>query len=72
VIVARWLLVAVLLAVSVWSANLTVAYWWAAGGPPTLHPELYEQRGNVFAVATLVLFGSAVGLGVWSWERRAR
>jgi hypothetical protein len=68
----RWLLVAVLVAASLWTANLTLYNWWAAGGPPTPHPELYEQRGNVFAVATLVLFGAAVGVGVFNWKRRAR
>ncbi len=70
--VKRWIIVAVLLAVSLWSANLTLAYWWAAGGPPTPNPAQYEMRGNVFGVATLLLFGAAVGLGVLNWKRRAR
>jgi hypothetical protein len=31
-----------------WSVNLTLYNWWAAGGPPTEHPDLYRQRGNMF------------------------
>jgi hypothetical protein len=68
----RWIIVAVLLAISLWSANFTLAYWWAAGGPPNARPELYEQRGNIFAVGTLLLFGGAVGLAVFNLKRRVR
>jgi hypothetical protein len=68
----RWSLAFVLLAVSIWTANLTLFNWWAAGGPPTLNPQQYVMRGNIFAAATLVLFGSAVGLGVFNWKRRIR
>jgi hypothetical protein len=53
----RWLIVVVLLAVSLWTANLTLFNWWAAGGPPMPNPEQYVMRGNVFAVVTLLLFG---------------
>jgi len=68
----RWSLAFVLLAVSIWTANLTLFNWWAAGGPPAPNPHQYAMRGNVFAVATLLLFGAAVGLGVFSWKRGAR
>jgi hypothetical protein len=68
----RWLLVAVLLIVSLWSAKLTRYNWWAAGGPPTPYPHIYEQRANVFAIVTVLLFGSAGGLAVFNWKRRAR
>jgi hypothetical protein len=33
-----------------WSVNLTLYNWWAAGGPPVEHPEIYRHRGNVFFV----------------------
>jgi hypothetical protein len=69
---ARWSLAFVLLAVSIWTANLTIFNWWAAGGPPTPSPQQYVMRGNVFAVATLLLLGAAVGLGVFTWKRRGR
>ena len=69
---ARWGLAFVLLAVAIWTANLTLFNWWAAGGPRTPVPHEYAMRGNVFAVATLLLFGAAVGLGVFNWKRRAR
>lgn len=69
---ARWLLAIVLLAVSLWTANLTLFNWWAAGGPPTPNPQQYATRGNVFAVATLLLFSAAVGIGVFNWKRRPR
>ena len=71
-IVLRWLIVVVLLAVSLWTAKLTLYNWWAAGGPPTPYPEQYEMRGKVFAVTTLLFFASAVGLAVFNWKRRIR
>lgn len=66
------MLAIVLLAVSVWTANLTLFNWWAAGGPPTPNPQQYATRGNIFAVATLLLFSAAVGIGVLNWKRRVR
>lgn len=69
---ARWILAIILLTVSLWTANLTLYNWWAAGGPPTPNPQQYATRGNVFAVATLLLFSAAVGIGVFNWRRRAR
>ena len=69
---ARWGLAFVLLAVAIWTANLTLFNWWAAGGPPTPKPEQHAMRGNIFAVATLMLFGAAVVLGVFNWKRRTR
>lgn len=68
----RWIFAVVLLAVSLWTANLALFNWWAAGGPPTPNPQQHAMQGNVFAVATLLLFGGAVGLGVFNWKRRAR
>lgn len=69
---ARWGLALVLLAVSIRTANLTLFHWWSAGGPPTPNPEQYAMRGNVFGVVTLLLFGAAVGLGLFNWKRRTR
>lgn len=66
------MLAIVLLAVSLWTANLTLFNWWAAGGPPTPNPQQFAARANIFAVATLLLFSAAVGIGVLNWRRRAR
>jgi hypothetical protein len=39
---------------------LALAYWWAAGGPPTPNPEEYASSGNTFfAVACLCLASAA-------------
>jgi len=42
-----------------WSINLTLFNWWAAGGPPVQYPEIYRHRGNVFFA---VGWGLLVGL----------
>lgn len=56
----RWLLSAVLLIGALWSTNLALGNWWAAGGPPTEHPETFAFRGNVFfALACLLFLASA-------------
>lgn len=68
----RWLVAAVLVAISLWSANLTLSYWWAAGGPPTSNPQMYETRGNVFAVVTLLLFSAAVAIALLNRKRLHR
>jgi hypothetical protein len=68
---ARWVCAVILLAASVWTGNSTLFNWWAAGGPPVMNAQQFAARGNLFAVATLVLFGGAVGLGVFNWKRRA-
>ena len=68
----RWIFAVVLLAVSIWTANLTLFNWWAAGGPPTPNPQQFATRGNIFAIATLLLFGAAIWLSVFNWKRRAR
>jgi hypothetical protein len=68
----RWGIALVLLAVSVWTANLTLYNWWAAGGPPTPNPQMYETRGNIFAVVTLLLFSAAVAVALLNWKRSRR
>jgi hypothetical protein len=58
----RWVLFLVLVAWTLWSASLTVMYIWAAGGPPTPHPETYARRANLYLVVTGVSFVAAAGL----------
>ncbi len=58
----RLVLAVLLLVVCVRSGFLALYNWWAAGGPPTPDPALYERAGNLFfALATLCL-ASAVTL----------
>lgn len=65
----RWIVVAVLLAISLGTANLTLGYLWAAGGPSTSNAQQYETRGNVFAAVTLLLFGAAVAVALLNRKR---
>jgi hypothetical protein len=54
--ILRWILALVLLLGSLWMGNLAFFNWWAAGGPPTPHPETYVFRGNIFfALACLFI-----------------
>lgn len=68
----RWIIVTVLVAVSLWTANLTLYNWWAAGGPPTPNPQEYESRGNIFAVVTLLLFSAAIAVALLNRKRSLR
>jgi membrane protein DedA with SNARE-associated domain len=68
----QWIVVATLLAISIWTANLTLYNWWAAGGPPTPNPQEYESRGNIFAVVTLLLFSAAVAVALLNRKRSLR
>ena len=65
----RWLVVAVLLIFAAWTANATLANWWAAGGPPNVNAQQSEPRGNIFAVVTLVLFSAAVATALLKRKR---
>jgi hypothetical protein len=56
----RWLFPIALVVCSGWLANLAVFNWWAAGGPPTVRPENFEHRGNLFFFAACVTFLAAV------------
>lgn len=67
----RWLLVAVLLCLAGWSANLALFNWWVAGGPPTPNPQLYERRGNLWCGVTLLLV-VASGVMIAKNVRRSR
>jgi hypothetical protein len=65
----RWIAVACLLAIGLWFANLTLFNWWAAGGPPTPHPERFATRGNAFFFATCGFLLAAVFLAVMNYRR---
>lgn len=68
--VLHWLIVILLLGGACWTGNLTLFNWWAASGPPTRHPEIFEHRGNVFGIATLLLFLAAVLLATLGRRNR--
>jgi hypothetical protein len=53
---ALWFTTILLLLVFLWCLNLTAFNYWASGGPPTPHPEIYRMRGNVFFGIACVLF----------------
>ena len=65
----RWLLPILLFAASCWTAKLTLFNWWAAGGPPVLNPQPFEDRGNFFAIVTLLLFAGAAILSAFNLKR---
>jgi hypothetical protein len=57
----RWTLNVAALLLSLWFANLTLFNWWAAGGPPNPHHEVYAFRGQVFFALACLCF---IGFGV--------
>ena len=68
----RWLLGATLLLISGWSMYMALFNWWAAGGPPSPHPETYAFRGNVFFGLACLLFVAFVVVAVTNYRRRKR
>lgn len=66
----RWALPVLLVVGACWTGNLTLFNWWAAGGPATPHPEIYEQRGNLFFALTVALLLVAAVLVVVSLRRK--
>lgn len=66
----RWALPVLLVVRACWTGNLTLFNWWAAGGPPTPHPEIYEQRGNLFFGLTVALLLAALVLVVVNIRRK--
>jgi len=71
----RWALVVILLVLILWSANQTLFCWWAAGGPPTPHPEFYRHWGNIFFGLTcglIVLTGALIVSNVRALRKRKR
>ena len=68
-----WLLAIILLATCLWTLNLTMFNWWASGGPPVEHPEIYRTRGNIFfAIACALLLGFSLVLVTIFRRRKAR
>ncbi len=66
----RWITVIALLATSIWLGYLGAFNWWAAGGPPTPHPEVYATRSNVFFGLAAVSLAAAVVVTVITLRRR--
>lgn len=64
--VILWLLAIVLFLALAWTLNLTAFNYWASGGPPVDHPEVYRARGKLFfAIACgLLLCFSLVALAL--------
>jgi len=62
--IVRWLSALLLCLVGLWALNLTAFNFWAAGGPPTPHPEIYERRGWLFFAVAIGCFIIAALL-VW-------
>jgi hypothetical protein len=60
----RWVVVVCLVLLAAWSAYLAAFHYWAAGGPPTPHPEYYRHWGNVFFAATCGLVAFSIALSV--------
>lgn len=66
-----WLLPVPLFIAFAWSLNLTFFNWWASGGPPVEHPEIYRHRGNIFCAISFVLFLTFI-VAVWALARRRK
>ncbi len=67
--VARWCLAGLLCLLGLWALKLTAFNFWAAGGPPTPHPEIYARRAWAFLAVTVCFF---VGAGLITWFLRRR
>ena len=68
---ALWLATFLLLLAFLWFLYLTAFNYWAGGGPPTPHPELYRMRANIFFEIACVLF-VAFAVCLWSLVRRKK
>lgn len=66
----RWTIAGLLLLSSLWFGNLALFNWWAGGGPPTPHPEIYALRGNIFFALACLLFVGFVTLSILNIRRR--
>jgi len=60
-----------LLLAVLWAMYLTAFNYWAGGGPPTPHPEIYRMRGNIFFGIACVLFVAFAGC-LWSLLRHKK
>jgi uncharacterized membrane protein YphA (DoxX/SURF4 family) len=68
---AIWVMTVLLFFAFLWSLNLTAFNYWASGGPPTPHPEIYRMRGNIFFGIACVFF-VAFGVCIWSLVQRKK
>ena len=65
----RWVSVVILVALCLWSANQTLACWWAGGGPPTPNADYYRHCGNIYFGLTCGLVVLAGALSVSNIRR---
>ena len=63
--VALWVTTVIIFLAFLWTLNLTAFNYWASGGPPTPHPEIYRMRGSIFFGIACVFF-AAFGVCIWS------
>ena len=69
-----WLLTILLFVGLAWSLNLAAFNWWASGGPPTEHPEIYGMHGKVFfgiACGFLLAFSISLSNLIRRWKSRS-
>ena len=48
-----------LILMGLYMLNVTAYNYWAAGGPPNPHPEVFMKRGHIALLISFSLFGSA-------------
>lgn len=68
----RWVLAVLLLLLAAWFANLAMFNFWAGGGPPTAHPEIYTHRGYAYGAATIVCVIGFFVISVMNVMKRKR
>ena len=52
----RWIIFLVLIVAGLYFLNLTAFHFWAAGGPPTPHPEFHRKWGYIFFFVSISIF----------------
>ncbi len=68
----RCVAVVAMLLASIWLGYLAAFNWWAAGGPPTPHPDVYATRGNVFFALAFLCLAASILVAVLTVQRRRR
>ena len=68
---ALWLTSLLLLLAFLWFLYVTAFNYWAAGGPPTQHPEIYRMRGNA-SLGIACVFLVAFAACLWGLVRREK
>src|ERR1022692_2702376 len=51
----RWFIAILFFLGFAWTMNLSLFHWWASGGPPVQHPELWRMWGSIFFGISVVL-----------------